>query len=71
MATTSDIRNGLCIRYNNDIYKIVEFLHVKPGKGWAPGEMHKFFERNDARQFHLPAWRMNGAVIFGNDIDPV
>ncbi|RCS26957.1 elongation factor P [Polaribacter sp. WD7] len=35
MATTSDIRNGLCLRYNNDIYKIVEFLHVKPGKGPA------------------------------------
>ncbi|MGX1024059.1 elongation factor P [Psychroflexus sp. MBR-150] len=35
MATTSDIRNGLCIRYNHDIFKIVEFLHVKPGKGPA------------------------------------
>jgi elongation factor P len=35
MATTSDIRNGLCIRYNNDIYKVTEFLHVKPGKGPA------------------------------------
>ncbi|MCL4169901.1 UNVERIFIED_CONTAM: hypothetical protein GTU68_014298, partial [Idotea baltica] len=35
MATTSDIRNGLCLRYNNDIYKIIEFLHVKPGKGPA------------------------------------
>ena len=35
MASTSDIRNGLCIRYNHDIYKIVEFLHVKPGKGPA------------------------------------
>jgi len=35
MATTSDIRNGLCIRYNNDIFKIIEFLHVKPGKGTA------------------------------------
>lgn len=35
MATTSDIRNGLCIKMNNDIYKIVEFLHVKPGKGPA------------------------------------
>lgn len=35
MATTSDIRNGLCIRMNNDIYKVVEFLHVKPGKGPA------------------------------------
>jgi elongation factor P len=35
MANTSDIRNGLCIRYNHDIYKIIEFLHVKPGKGPA------------------------------------
>ena len=35
MATTSDIRKGLCINYNNDIYKIIEFLHVKPGKGPA------------------------------------
>ncbi|GGH41823.1 elongation factor P [Mangrovimonas yunxiaonensis] len=35
MATTSDIRNGLCIRYNHDIFKIIEFLHVKPGKGPA------------------------------------
>jgi elongation factor P len=35
MATTSDFRNGLCIEYNNDLYQIVEFQHVKPGKGGA------------------------------------
>ena len=35
MATTSDIRNGLCLRHNNDIFKVIEFLHVKPGKGPA------------------------------------
>ncbi|MCG8701109.1 MAG: elongation factor P [Bacteroidales bacterium] len=35
MATTADIRNGLCIEYNNDLYTIVEFQHVKPGKGPA------------------------------------
>lgn len=35
MANTSDIRKGLCIKYSNDIYKIIEFLHVKPGKGPA------------------------------------
>jgi len=35
MATTSDIRNGLCIEFNQDTYKIVEFQHVKPGKGNA------------------------------------
>ncbi|MEM1325385.1 MAG: elongation factor P [Bacteroidota bacterium] len=35
MANTSEIRNGLTINYNNDIYSVVEFLHVKPGKGPA------------------------------------
>ncbi|NQX82642.1 MAG: elongation factor P [Flavobacteriaceae bacterium] len=35
MASTSDIRNGLCIKYNNDTYKIIDFQHVKPGKGPA------------------------------------
>jgi len=35
MANTSDIRNGLCMNYNNDIYVVVEFQHVKPGKGNA------------------------------------
>lgn len=35
MASTADIRNGLCIEFNHDIFKIVEFQHVKPGKGAA------------------------------------
>lgn len=35
MASTSDIRNGLCIEFNNDTYTIVSFQHVKPGKGNA------------------------------------
>ena len=35
MATTADIRNGLVIDYNDDLYSIVEFQHVKPGKGPA------------------------------------
>ncbi len=35
MATTADFRNGLCIDYNNDLYTIVQFQHVKPGKGPA------------------------------------
>ena len=35
MATTADFKNGLCIEYNNDLYTIVEFQHVKPGKGSA------------------------------------
>ena len=35
MASTTDISKGLCMRYNNDIYQVVEFQHVKPGKGAA------------------------------------
>lgn len=34
-GSTSDIRKGLTIKFNHDIYTIVEFLHVKPGKGAA------------------------------------
>ena len=35
MATTSDIKNGAVILYKNKRMKVVEFLHVKPGKGPA------------------------------------
>lgn len=34
-VSTSDFRNGLTIMINGDIYSILEFLHVKPGKGGA------------------------------------
>lgn len=30
---TSDFRNGVSIIVDNDIFTIVEFQHVKPGKG--------------------------------------
>lgn len=35
MATTSDIKNGFCMEFNFDIWTVVEFQHVKPGKGAA------------------------------------
>ncbi len=35
MADTSDFRNGLIIKFKNGLYTIVEFQHVKPGKGGA------------------------------------
>ncbi|HAH37867.1 translation elongation factor P (EF-P) [Algoriphagus ornithinivorans] len=35
MASTADFKNGLCLEMNNDIWTIVEFQHVKPGKGAA------------------------------------
>lgn len=35
MATTSDFRNGMCLEFNGKLYTIVQFQHVKPGKGGA------------------------------------
>jgi elongation factor P len=35
MADTSDLRNGLIIKFKNDLYTVIEFQHVKPGKGGA------------------------------------
>ena len=35
MATTADFRTGLCLEFNHDLFTIVDFQHVKPGKGAA------------------------------------
>ena len=33
MATTADIRNGLCIELNNDILKVIDFQRFQVGRG--------------------------------------
>ncbi|MBQ9067689.1 MAG: elongation factor P [Eggerthellaceae bacterium] len=33
--STADFKNGICIEYNDKLWTIVEFQHVKPGKGGA------------------------------------
>jgi len=35
MADTSDFRNGMTFIWKDDLWEIVDFLHVKPGKGGA------------------------------------
>ncbi len=35
MPTTADIKNGMTIKFNDQLFTIVEFQHVKPGKGGA------------------------------------
>ena len=35
MATANDIKNGLCIEFNDNLFFVTEFQHVKPGKGPA------------------------------------
>ncbi len=33
--STSDIKNGLCMKFKDKLYTVTEFQHVKPGKGPA------------------------------------
>lgn len=33
MINAQDIKNGTCIRMDGQLYFVIEFLHVKPGKG--------------------------------------
>lgn len=35
MISAGDFRNGVTIEYDNNIFQIIEFQHVKPGKGAA------------------------------------
>lgn len=35
MITTADFKTGMTILYNNNIFQIIDFQHVKPGKGQA------------------------------------
>ncbi len=35
MATTNDLKNGMVLKIDNQLWSVVEFQHVKPGKGPA------------------------------------
>ncbi|MBO4680576.1 MAG: elongation factor P [Clostridiales bacterium] len=35
MISAGDFRNGLCFEMDGQVYQVVEFQHVKPGKGAA------------------------------------
>lgn len=35
MISVNDIRNGMTVEYDNKVWQVIEFLHVKPGKGAA------------------------------------
>ena len=35
LATTNDLKNGLVLKIDNQLWQVVEFQHVKPGKGPA------------------------------------
>ena len=35
MASTADIKNGIVIKIDGQLWTVIEFQHVKPGKGGA------------------------------------
>lgn len=35
MISVNDLRTGITVEYDGDVWSVVEFLHVKPGKGAA------------------------------------
>ncbi len=35
MINVNDLKNGMTICYENNVYQVIEFQHVKPGKGGA------------------------------------
>ena len=63
MATTADIKNGLCIKFNEKLYQIIEFQHVKPGKGPA-------FVRTKMRQIETGKV-LDNTFSAGHKIEPV
>jgi elongation factor P len=63
MATTADIKNGLCIKFNDKLYQIIEFQHVKPGKGPA-------FVRTKMRQIETGKV-LDNTFSAGHKIEPV
>jgi elongation factor P len=63
MANTSDIKNGLCIKFNDKLYQVIEFQHVKPGKGPA-------FVRTKMRQIETGKV-LDNTFSAGHKIEPV
>lgn len=63
MATTADIKNGLCIKHNEKLFQIIEFQHVKPGKGPA-------FVRTKMRQIETGRV-LDHTFSAGHKIEPV
>lgn len=50
MFNVNDIKNGMTIKYEGNIYQVVEFQHVKPGKGSAFVKTKLYNLRSDSTQ---------------------
>lgn len=58
MVSAGDFRNGITVEMEGNVYQIIEFQHVKPGKGAAfcQDEAEKYHQRRRSGK-ELPADR--------------
>ena len=63
MATTSDLRRGMLIRYNGDVWRVVEYQHIAPGN-WRAMVRMKLKNINNGKV-------IEDRVRAGSDIDIV
>ena len=57
MVSAGDFRNGITVEIDGNVYQIIEFQHVKPGKGAAfvRNKVKEYQERRRSRK-DLPSY---------------
>jgi len=70
MISASEFRNGVTIEYEGDIFTIIEFQHVKPGKGAAfvRTRLKNIISGGIVEKTFRPSEKMNRAHIDRNDM---
>ncbi len=71
MISASEFRNGVTIEYEGDIFVILEFQHVKPGKGAAfvRAKIRNLITGSTVERTFRPSEKMNRAHIDRKDLE--
>ena len=74
MVSAGDFKNGLTIQMDNNIWQIIEFQHVKPGKGaafvreyqylYSDGDLYNFMDTETFEQIALSAENVGDSLKF-------
>ena len=70
MVSAGDFKNGLTIEYEGNVYQIVEFQHVKPGKGAAfvRSKLKNIKNGGVVEKTFRPTEKFENAMIERNDM---
>jgi elongation factor P len=70
MVSAGDFKNGLTIEYEGNVYQIVEFQHVKPGKGAAfvRSKLKNIKSGGVVEKTFRPTEKFENAMIERNDM---